>query len=390
MSRLLVIIPDRITEILDKGEFQPSYYNPGGVFDEVHILMTNDDRPSPEAVQHTVGKAKLFLHNYPDDLSLVDRHDWLTPFRLRRWAKGAVDIARRIKPDMIRCHGADWNTYLANRINAVLGIPYVVSLHINPDENPVRRFKGPDLNAQQLRHNSFYEFLERRALQRAHLVMPVYKPILPYLKRMGISRVEVCYNILDGGNLRRKTDYALARPPRLLYVGRLFALKDPSNILRALTDLPGVHYTIVGDGPILPELEELAQRLGLGERVDFRPAVANAELCRMLADFDLFVIHTEHYEISKSLLEALLTGLPAIVNIRQGTPVPELQTGIVRLVQNTVEDYRSAIASLLADGEARAALGNRAFDEAERLYSPAITEKKVTDIYRSILARHHD
>ncbi len=386
MSRLLVIIPDRITEILEKGEFQPCYYNPGEVFDEVHILMTNDDRPPPQAVQPTVGRAKLFLHNHPDDLSLVGRHNrLLTPLRLRRWARGGVDIARRIAPDMIRCHGADWNAYLAARINAELRVPYVVSLHINPDENPVRRFTGPDLTREQLKTNAFYEHLEHEGLKRAHLVMPVYKPILPYLARHGIGRVEVCYNILDGGNLRRKTDYTLSQPARLLYIGRLFDLKDPSNILKALVDLPGVQYTIVGDGSARPALEALSRDLGLSDRVTFLPAVANAELCRMIADFDLFVIHTEHYEISKSLLEALLSGLPAIVNIRNGPPVPELQTGIVKLVPNTVDGYRDAIAALLADHAAREALGRRAYEEAQSLYAPAATEAKVVGIYRSIL-----
>lgn len=388
MSRLLVIIPDRITDILAKGEFQPGYYNPGGVFDEVHILMTNDDAPPPEAVQWTVGHAKLFLHNYPDDLSLVQRHHWLkTPFRLRQWAKKGVEIARRIAPDMIRCHGADWNTYLASRINAELGIPYVVSLHINPDENPVRRFKGPDLTPAQGSQNAFYEYLETKALKRAALVMPVYQPILPYLQRKGISQVEVCYNILDGSNLRPKTDYRLGVPPHIVYVGRLFDLKDPSNILRALAALPGVRYTIIGDGPIRPALAELAASLGLSDRVMFRPAVPNAELCHILPDFDLFVVHTEHFEISKSVLEGLLCGLPMIINERLGAPVPELQTGLVRLVPNTVEAYRDAISQLLADDAAREALGRRAFAEAQARYAPASTEKKVTEIYKRIPER---
>jgi len=391
MKRLLVIIPDRITEILEKGEFQPCYYNPGEVFDEVHILMTNDDKPPPQAVQPTVGRAKLVLHNYPDDLSLVGRHNaLLTPLRLRRWAKGGVEIARRIAPDMIRCHGADWNAYLAARINAELGIPYVVSLHINPDENPVRRFKGPNLSSDQRRTNAFYEYLEKESLRRARLVLPVYKPILPYLARLGVTRVEVCYNILDGGNLRQKTNYALSDPPHLLYVGRLFDLKNPSNILRALVDLPGVHYTIVGDGPLRPEMETLARDLGIADRVSFRPAVANAELCRMLSNFDLFVIHTEHYEISKSLLEALLSGLPSVINIRKGAPVPELQSDIVRLVPNSVEGYRDAIRTLLSDDTARQALGRRAFEEAQARYGPSVTERKVTDIYRSILEERLD
>ena len=67
MNRLLVCVPDRITDILVKGEYQPNYYNPGEFFDEVHILMTNDDRPDLQALQRTVGRARLFTHNWKLD-----------------------------------------------------------------------------------------------------------------------------------------------------------------------------------------------------------------------------------------------------------------------------------------------------------------------------------
>lgn len=385
MRRLLVIIPDRISEILAKGEYQPSYYNPGGVFDEVHILQMNDEHPPPEAVQHTVGAAKLFLHNHPDDLTLVPRHHpLLTPFRLRRWARGGVEIARRIQPHLIRCHGVDWNTYLASRINAALGIPYVVSLHINPDVNPVRRFMKSDLSPEERRHNAFYEYLETQALRRAALVMPVYRPILPYLARRRVHRVEVCYNILDDRNLRAKTDYALSDPPRLLYVGRLIAEKNPAPIIRAVAAMPGVRYTIVGDGPLRPALEELVRKLGVADRIEFRPAVPNAELCRMLPESDLFVIHTEYFEISKSVLEALLSGLPIVMNRRAGEPVPELQDGSVRFVEPTVEGYGNAIVELLADHAAREALGRKAYAIAQERYAPAAAERKVVEIYRRL------
>ena len=388
MKKLLVIIPDRITGVVEKGEYQPNYYNPGDLFDEVHLLLTNDDKPDIASIQHTVGRAKLCIHNYPDDLNLVAKHHrLLTPFRLKKWARGGIEIARRIAPDMIRCHGVDWNTYLASRINKALGIPYVTSIHINLDENPNRRFKGDNLTPAQTKQNAFYEYLESEALKRAHLVMPVYKPILPYLARKGISRVEVCYNILDGANLKEKTDYRINGPARLIYVGRLFAEKDPSNIIRAVAEMPDVHYTIVGDGPLRPQLKELVRQLGVDDRVTFRPVVFNAELCCMLPEYDLFVIHTEYFEISKSLLEGLLTGLPVVINARQGLPVPELQNGIVKLVANTVHDYGKAIREFLASEERRAALGRGAYRKAQEEYAPAVTERKVVGIYKSILER---
>ncbi len=388
MIRLLVCVPDRLTDILTKGEIQPNYYNPGELFDEVHILMTNDDRPDHGQLQRMVGRARLFTHNWPDDLTLPPMpYPWLTPFRLRKWAKGGVEIARKIKPQLMRCHGADWNTYLASRIKAALGIPYVVSLHINPDVNAVRRMQGENLTPEQKRHNAFYDYLERSALRNADLVMPVYKPILPYLDRLGVKRVEVCYNVLNGEMLRRKTDYRLHDPVRVISVGRVIDDKDPTHIIEAVAALGNAHLTIVGDGAKRPAIEAMVQTRGLAEIVSFRPAVANDELCALLPEFDLFAIHSEYWEISKSLLEALLTGLPCIVNRRIGEPVPELQGDFVRLVENSPTAYRTALAELIADDDARAGLGRRAYAHAQANWSPARTEAKVVAIYRSFLER---
>lgn len=387
MPRLLVIVADRISEILAKGEYQPGYYNPGAVFDEVHILMTNDDRPSVADLQRTVGGARLTVHNHPDDSTLVARKpEFLTGWRLRRWAKGGIAIARRIRPDLIRCHGADWNAYLASRIKAELGIPYVVSLHINPDVNPVRRHLGSQLSAAETRINCFYEHIERTGLRDADLVMPVYKPILPYLERLGVERVDVCYNVLNRLHLREKTDYTLHRPPRIIYVGRLLEDKNPENILRAVARIPAAEITIVGDGPIRGRLQEQAVSFGIGRRVRFLPAVANDELCRILPEQDIFAIHTEYWEISKSVLEAVLTGMPAIINRRHGSAVPELEGDFVLLVENSEESYRMALERLLGDGPARAALGRRAFAHARSHWAPEITEAKYAAIYRRLLA----
>lgn len=388
MPSLLVIIPDRLSDIISKGELQPDYYNPGRVFDDVHILMCNDDKPDRAALQYLVGDAKLALHNFPDDLTLVGRRpEFLTGVRLRRWAAKGVELARQIRPALIRCHGADWNTYLASRIKAELGVPYVVSLHINPDVNPVRRYVGNEITPTQLRHNNFYSYIEREGLRNADLVMPVYRPILPYLKRLGVERIEVCYNVLNSKHLRTKADYTPHSPVRIIYVGRLFEEKNPDNIMRALVRLPGVVFTIVGDGPIRPRLEQLAIDLGIADRVVFRPAVANDELCELLVEQDIFAVHTEYWEISKSVLEALLTGLPIVINRRRGEPVPELEGDFVRMVENTKEAYFQALNQLLTDHEGRAALGRRALAHARANWDPAITEARYAGIYRSFLEK---
>jgi glycosyltransferase involved in cell wall biosynthesis len=174
-------------------------------------------------------------------------------------------------------------------------------------------------------------------------------------------------------------------PVRIISIGRLFDDKDPTHIIEAVAAVGNAHLTIIGDGAKRPALEAMVQARGWQNIVTFRPAVPNDELCAILSDFDLFAIHSEYWEISKSLLEALLTGLPCIVNRRIGEPVPEFEGTFLRLVENTTASYQSALAELIADDASRAALGRRAYAHAQANWSPAKTEAKVVEIYRSFL-----
>ena len=172
---------------------------------------------------------------------------------------------------------------------------------------------------------------------------------------MGVTAYRVCYNVLNTLHLQKKTDYALHAPARLLSVGRLFEDKNPGDILRAVAAQPELTCTIVGDGPLRPALIELAATLGIAARTTFLAAVANDDLCRMLPDFDVFAIHSQYWECNKSLLEALLTGLPCVLNRRRGLPVPELEGDFILKVEDTAAGYRQALEGLLTDHEPKRA-----------------------------------
>src|SRR5437867_2144980 len=61
--RLMVIVADKITELAEKGEITERYYNPGDLFDEVHLVLLNDDRPDPAVLRKTAGRATVTSHN---------------------------------------------------------------------------------------------------------------------------------------------------------------------------------------------------------------------------------------------------------------------------------------------------------------------------------------
>ena len=300
---------------------------------------------------------------------------------MKGWAEPAVQLAEEIRPALIRCHGNKLNGYLASRIKKALGIPYVVSMHINPDED----IKGRATNRQQRVFLRAMEAVGKVTLRNADLVMPVYQPIVPYLKRMGAERFEVVYNILNEDHLQKKDDYRLHHPVRIVSVGRQIREKNPDNIIRAVQGLPDTHLTLVGDGSYHEYLRNLVQELGLQDRVDFRPAVSNSELCRLLPEFDIFAVHTEYWEISKSVLEPLLTGLPVVINRRLGEPVPELEGDFVLKVNNTVEEYAAALKRLIEDDGYREQLGRRAYEHAQEHWSPKKMEARVVEIYRKLM-----
>lgn len=379
----MVIIPDRLTDILDKGEIQPRYYNPGDLFDEVHIVLTNDDKPDLNKLQKKIGRAKAFIYNYPENYSLPS----ISPFviqklALHKWAKPIVHLAKKINPQLIRCHGADYNLFLAYMIKKHLKIPYVTSLHINPDINSPRRFINPPYSASEKKLNRLFNYIEEKSLRAADLVMPVYKPILPYLQRVKAQNVEVCYNALNGEALSPKTNYTISDPLKIISVGRLIEDKSPEVLLRAIQDLKHVHMTIVGDGPLYPSLQETVTKLNLTDRVTFIKSMNNEQLMQSLKNYDLFAIYTQYWEINKSLLEALLTGLPCIINRRLGEAVPEFDEQFIYMVDNTADSYRKAIVDLTNNDEKRLTLGQNAFHHATKFWHPKVCEEKFVTIYK--------
>lgn len=382
MTVLLVVVPERITAWIQKGEVIDRYYNPGDTFDEVHLLLINDDEPPQEALQRLAGRAVVRSHHLPPPRQASVRTLGLRPALLRGWAQAGVDLARSLRPDVVRCYGAGLNGFVGCQIGRALGIPVAVSLHVNPAAD-LRSGPRPLRSVLAAR---FHTALERRVLRSADLVLPVYEPIVPYLEGLGVRRYAVAYNMLNTEHLVRKGKYALHDPVRVVSVGRQFRSKDPSNLIRAVAQLPRVQLTLVGDGSLNSALRALASELAVSDRVLFESALPNDELCRRLPAYDAFAVHSQYWELSKAMLEALLTGLPLIVNRREGPPVPELSDDLCIYVDNTVDGYREALVRLMEAHDVREALGRHASSVAWARWGPERTEAAFAAIYRDLLA----
>jgi glycosyltransferase involved in cell wall biosynthesis len=103
-------------------------------------------------------------------------------------------------------------------------------------------------------------------------------------------------------------------PRRAVTVGRLDPVKDQATLLRAARRaadrLPGFRLDLVGDGPLLKDLEGLRASLGLEDSVRF--CGYHADVAPLLADADVFLLSSISEGVSIALLEAMASGLPAI------------------------------------------------------------------------------
>jgi phosphatidylinositol alpha 1,6-mannosyltransferase len=143
------------------------------------------------------------------------------------------------------------------------------------------------------------------------------------------------------------------------YVGRLAAEKQVERLAR-LTDLPGARLVIVGDGPLRPRLE---RRMPRARFLGFR---TGGDLSATIASMDVFVHPGEAETFCQAVQEALSSGVP-VVAPAAGGPIDLVRHGVNGWLfpAGRPDLLRGAVAELVADPAARAAMGRAARTSVE-------------------------
>lgn len=165
---------------------------------------------------------------------------------------------------------------------------------------------------------------------------------------------------------------AAGGPPRIVFVGRLDAVKGGRLLLEAFGALrdrhPGASLHIVGDGPDRAAMEARARELGLGERARFLGYRTQAEVAEVLSGADMLVLPSFAEGVPVVLMEAMASGLPVVSTRIAGIPelVEDGVTGFL-VPAGDVETLTARIDTLLSDPERARAMGaaGRAVVEAE-------------------------
>jgi glycosyltransferase involved in cell wall biosynthesis len=102
---------------------------------------------------------------------------------------------------------------------------------------------------------------------------------------------------------------------RILCVGRLERYKRVDRILRALTYLDDDHtLDVVGTGPARPELEHLARRLGLTDRVTFHGRLSDHAFAAAIAGASAAVSASAHEAFGMAVADAIAAGIPTVAS----------------------------------------------------------------------------
>ncbi len=105
-------------------------------------------------------------------------------------------------------------------------------------------------------------------------------------------------------------------------VANFYAIKGHECLLRAMPAVvarcPGVQLVLAGRGDTRREMEQLADRLGLGSRVSFRGEVGSA--LELMRDADLVVLPSLSEGLPITLLEAMAMGRPVVATRTGGIP----------------------------------------------------------------------
>ena len=299
-----------------------------------------------------------------------DRGD---PARQRRLAAKGEAAARELVRALRRTPPDLWFTYhlhhkapdhLGPRVADALGLPYVVA---EPSVAPKRR-RGP----WAVGHAA-----SLAALARADVAMPMTREDRDGLAAAGIpeARIVPLAPFLDIAPYRRRRAGARARlaaahgldPAAPLAVcvammregDKLASYRVLADALNRL-DRRDLRLLVVGDGPRRAEVEAL-----LGARAIPAGAAPSRSLPGVLAGCDLFLWPAVNEAYGMALLGAQAAGLPVVAGRTRGVPeiVADGRTGILT-PEGDAEAFARAVARLLDDPRARAAMGRAAAERA--------------------------
>ena len=172
-----------------------------------------------------------------------------------------------------------------------------------------------------------------------------------------------------------------------LFVGLLVPVKGLEVLLEAVAGLDGEKplCLLVGEGPLQPELERVANARGIADRLRFVGRRPSDEIPAWMAAADMLVLPSYSEGRPNVVLEAQACGLPVVATRVGGTPelVRDGATGLL-VASGDAQGLAAAVGRLQRDEALRQTLGQAGRAQAREMTWTASAEQ-MTAIYRELL-----
>ena len=175
----------------------------------------------------------------------------------------------------------------------------------------------------------FSILISRFVTRRANLCIAISKAVQNYLERnneispKSISAV-VLYGYQKNRILNSRILYDASKSYQIGTIARLVPQKDLPTLLRAFAlivgDVPNATLSIVGSGPLERDLKELAEELGIRNKIDWQGK--RGDIDKYLQHIDLFLLTSSYEGFGLVLLEAMANRVPIIA--ANNSAIPEV------------------------------------------------------------------
>lgn len=308
---------------------------------------------------------------------------------------------KKFQPDVIHNQTAEMIAIAARRYAKKYDVPMVSTGHAYPDNitSQVKLLKPIKKPVDAMLRTYMASFLKHSEYATMPTEMAI-DDLVPKNRRRFDVTVEPLSNGVDlskftpgKASVRVLKKFRLEPgKSRVLYVGRVDPEKSLSNVVTAFAgvveEMPEAELVIVGDGTDRRHLIDLAQALGISDKVKFPGRIMPPDVTEIYRGATVFATASETETQGIVLIEAAATGLP-LVAVDAGA-VSELcqnkKNGVLCKPGDLV-GMTDAMVSILKDADLQQKYGeksleiskkhdlNRTLKRFEEIYEEAITLK---------------
>ncbi len=181
-------------------------------------------------------------------------------------------------------------------------------------------------------------------------------------------------------------------PFTLGFLGRLKEEKGLSLMIDALTSLPDYcRIAFIGQGPVKSELEEQARRLGVADRVIFKPGVPTYKVPEELEQLDVLVLPSLTRpnwmeQFGRVLTEAMSCETPVIGSDSGEIPYVIGDGGLI-FKEGNAQELSACVRRLLDDPALYTSLAQRGRQRVLQNYTQSHIAHQTFEVYQAIVEK---